>query len=105
MIPGAERVDVGASKHKIQLERHQAVNRAIKRFIQADEPNITWRREASREPAELGRPWLKAYGKATPKTVPIPARAAVRIPGERGRLVPQAPCHAVFRAPSCPMRG
>ncbi|HSN77096.1 MAG TPA: alpha/beta fold hydrolase, partial [Anaerolineae bacterium] len=74
VIPGAERVDVGASKHKIQLERHQAVNRAIKRFIQADEPNITWRREATEDLAELGRPWLKAYGKATPKTVPIPAR-------------------------------
>jgi long-chain acyl-CoA synthetase len=74
VIPGAERVDVGASKHKIQLERHQAVNRAIKRFIQADEPDITWRREAAEELAEPGRPWLKAYGKATPKTVPIPAR-------------------------------
>jgi long-chain acyl-CoA synthetase len=74
VIPGAERVDVGASKHKIQLERHQAVNRAIKRFIQADEPNITWRREAGEDQVELGRPWLKAYGKATPKTVPIPAR-------------------------------
>ncbi|MFZ2359951.1 MAG: alpha/beta fold hydrolase [Anaerolineae bacterium] len=74
VIPGAERVDVGASKHKIQLERHQAVNRAIKRFIQADEPTITWRREPAAEQAELGRPWLKAYGKATPMTVPIPAR-------------------------------
>jgi long-chain acyl-CoA synthetase len=39
-IPGAERVDVGASKHKIQLERHQAVNRAIERFILADVPEI-----------------------------------------------------------------
>ncbi len=74
VIPGAERVDVGASKHKIQLERHQAVNRAIQRFIQADEPDITWRREPAAEHAELGRPWLKVYGKATPKTVPIPAR-------------------------------
>ena len=73
-IPGAERVDVGASKHKIQLERHQAVNRAITRFIQADESNVTWRKDAVEDPAEIVRPWLKAYGKATPKTLPIPAR-------------------------------
>jgi long-chain acyl-CoA synthetase len=73
VIPGAERVDVGASKHKIQLERHQAVNRAIKRFILADEPDIAWR-QATADMAEPGRPWLKAYGKATPRTVPIPDR-------------------------------
>ena len=29
IVPGAEVIDVGASKHKVQLERHQAVNRAI----------------------------------------------------------------------------
>lgn len=74
VIPGAEWVNVGASKHKIQLERHRAVNRAIKRFIQADEPDITWRRQPDEDPAVLAHPWLKVYGKATPKTVPIPAR-------------------------------
>lgn len=31
MIPGAEVQDVGWAKHKVQLERHQAVNRAIER--------------------------------------------------------------------------
>jgi len=31
MVPGAEVIDVGASKHKVQLERRQAVNRAIDR--------------------------------------------------------------------------
>jgi len=33
MIPNAEIVDVGSAKHKVQLERHQAVNRALDRFI------------------------------------------------------------------------
>lgn len=74
VIPGAEMVDVGASKHKIQLERHQAVNRAIERFVEADERHTTWRKQTPADSIALGRPWLKVYGKATPKTVPIPAR-------------------------------
>lgn len=73
-IPGAEMVDVGASKHKIQLERHQAVNRAIQRFIEADERHTTWRKQPPADAASLARPWLKAYGKATPRAVPIPPR-------------------------------
>jgi long-chain acyl-CoA synthetase len=79
MVPGAEVIDVGASKHKVQLERYQAVNRAIERFIQ---PGIEGRRISWREqvlPRSLAgvkspenRPWLKSYGQHTPHTVPIP---------------------------------
>ncbi len=89
-IPGAERVDVGASKHKIQLERHQAVNRAIKRFILADEPEIAWR-QAADDAAESGRPWLKAYGKATPRTVPIPDRPLSEFLASAADWLPKRP--------------
>ena len=46
-IPNPEVVDIGASKHKVQLERHQAVNRAIERFIAQDESGkrISWREQ------------------------------------------------------------
>ena len=74
MVPGAEVIDVGASKHKVQLERHQAVNRAIERFVceEAGGRRISWREQAvSREPL-VDRPWVKSYGKHTPHTVPIP---------------------------------
>ncbi|MDY7080447.1 MAG: alpha/beta fold hydrolase [Chloroflexota bacterium] len=73
-MPGAEVIDVGASKHKVQLERHQAVNRAIERFISAggEGERISWRKQSA-SPEPLGhRPWLKGYGKHTPHTVPIP---------------------------------
>ena len=30
MMPGAEVINVGVSKHKVQLERHRAVNHAIR---------------------------------------------------------------------------
>jgi long-chain acyl-CoA synthetase len=73
MVPGAEVIDIGASKHKVQLERHPAVNRAIERFIGQEEerPRISWREQTA--PATLPhRPWLKSYGQHTPHTVPIP---------------------------------
>ncbi|MEZ4770681.1 MAG: alpha/beta fold hydrolase [Caldilineales bacterium] len=74
IIPGAEVVDVGASRHKVQLERHQAVNRAIERFVEDTERRAAWR-EVDRPPdSEAGRPWLKVYAKGTPPTVPIPRR-------------------------------
>ena len=74
MVPGAEVVDVGASKHKVQIERYEAVNRAIERFISGETEGrrLSWREQAA--PATLleNRPWLRSYGKHTPPTVPIP---------------------------------
>jgi long-chain acyl-CoA synthetase len=88
MVPGAEVIDVGASKHKVQLERHEAVNRAMERFIQQEEVG---RRISWREPTGVtlpDRPWLKSYSPHTPLTVPIPRQplhkfleaAAVNVP-------------------------
>ena len=74
MVPGAEVVDIGASKHKVQLERHQAVNRAIERFIHVgtEGRRLSWREQATCAKLPENRPWLKSYGKHTPHTVPIP---------------------------------
>jgi long-chain acyl-CoA synthetase len=73
-IHGAEVIDVGASKHKVQLERHQAVNRAIERFIsnEAEKPRPSWREETKKPISLLERPWLRSYSKHTPHTIPIP---------------------------------
>ena len=72
MIPGAETYDVGSAKHKVQLERHQAVNRTIERFI-GDEQHRSWRDHDTRSDRLLGqRPWLAHYSQETPLTVPIP---------------------------------
>jgi long-chain acyl-CoA synthetase len=73
-IPGAEVIDVGASKHKVQLERHQAVNRAIERFISDEEEKsrLSWREETKRPVSIIERPWLRSYSKHTPHTIPIP---------------------------------
>lgn len=70
MIPGAEVQDVGWAKHKVQLERHQAVNRAIERFIN-DDRRLSWREHRIERETEQ-RPWLSSYGDKVPLTVPIP---------------------------------
>jgi len=74
MVPAAEVVDIGASKHKVQLERHQAVNRAIDRFIhrESDGKRSLWREQIPRSKYMIQRPWLKSYARETPYTVPIP---------------------------------
>ncbi len=76
-IPGAEVVDIGASKHKVQLERHQAVNRAIERFIAGGEggKRLSWRERSMDGDQSQVRPWLRSYDKHTPTTIPIPRQA------------------------------
>lgn len=71
MVAGAELYDVGAAKHKVQLERHQAVNRAIERFT-GGKHRATWRDQAVNSGESARRPWLHHYAPGTPPTVPIP---------------------------------
>lgn len=71
MVPGAEIYDVGAAKHKVQLERHQAVNRGIERFI-ADSGRHSWRDSNVANSLVARRPWLTSYGKEIPWTIPVP---------------------------------
>jgi long-chain acyl-CoA synthetase len=74
MVPGAEVIDIGASKHKVQLERYQAVNRAIERFIHTgiEGRHLSWCEQTAGAKSPDSRPWLKSYGQHTPHTVPIP---------------------------------
>jgi long-chain acyl-CoA synthetase len=73
-IPDAEVVDIGTSKHKVQLERYQAVNRTIERFIDERKRRNIWRAGISEADMAARRPWLEAYGEGTPSAVPIPRR-------------------------------
>ncbi len=79
-VPGAEVVDVGMSKHKVQLERYQAVNRAIERFISEESQGkrLSWRESSLASALSQSRPWLRSYGKNTPHTVPIPRQPLYR---------------------------
>ena len=76
-IPGAEEEDIGVSGHMVMLERPEALNRAISRFL-GGEPKKSWRDDSSieskqeREELPAERPWLKHYEEGVPYTIGIP---------------------------------
>jgi long-chain acyl-CoA synthetase len=78
-IPGAEDADIGASGHMVMLERREAVNRAIERFLEG-ESRRSWRDTSSivkkkanpRESLRGERPWLAHYEKGVPYTISVP---------------------------------
>ena len=93
-IPGAEKIDVGASGHMVMLERHEAVNRAIGRFLgQA----ASWRgeRAAGAEVAAVPllsqRPWLAHYDHGVPQTIAIPDVPLHRFLESSARRFPKRP--------------
>ncbi|UCG22014.1 MAG: long-chain fatty acid--CoA ligase, partial [Deltaproteobacteria bacterium] len=80
VMPRAEVIDVAVSKHKVQLERSQAVNRAIDRFVSGTKEGqrISWREHTAKRKLEDDRPWLASYSKYTPHTIPIPRQPLYR---------------------------
>ncbi len=78
-IPGAEEADIGASGHMVMLERRDAVDRSIERFL-LGEGQRSWRESFSdpqkimggREPLRKERPWLEHYEVGVPYTVSVP---------------------------------
>ena len=75
-IPEAEEADVGSSGHMVMLERREAVNRAIERFIEPGSFSFSQSGESSGETqlAQLikERPWLSHYDRDIPYTIAIP---------------------------------
>lgn len=77
-IPGAEDADIGVSGHMVMLERREAVNRAMERFLEG-EGQRSWRVSNSRPQKKKGRdlllkerPWLENYEQGVPFTVGVP---------------------------------
>ncbi len=68
-IPKSEDLDVGASGHMVMLERREAVNRAIERFV--DGPR-SWRDTPARSVLLKDRPWLPHYDAGIPLTIGVP---------------------------------
>ncbi len=78
-IPGAEEVDIGASGHMVMLERREAVDRAIERFLEGegqrswrDTSSVVRERMRGRDALRDERPWLAYYEPGVPYTVGIP---------------------------------
>jgi long-chain acyl-CoA synthetase len=78
-IPGAEEADIGVSGHLVMLERREAVERAIERFL-SGEGQRSWRdtteapakKKGGRDPLRNKRPWLENYELGVPYTMDVP---------------------------------
>jgi long-chain acyl-CoA synthetase len=82
LVPGAEQVVIPVSAHQVMVERPDAVNRAIERFLQSQADPVALaelksqqkaRRRATRKALEAERPWLKFYDARTPYRIKMPS--------------------------------
>jgi long-chain acyl-CoA synthetase len=97
LIPNAELVNVGVSKHQVVLERPKAVLRAVERFIETDVSarfKPLWRSEnddvdSVRLLAE--RPWVARYEGDVPPTLDIPQVSLPRLLRYAARRCPRRP--------------
>ncbi|HEY5730604.1 MAG TPA: alpha/beta fold hydrolase [Anaerolineales bacterium] len=78
-IPGAEDVDIRVSGHMVMLERREAVDRSMERFL-SGEGQRSWRestispqkKKSGRDALRKERPWLEHYEVGVPYTVSVP---------------------------------
>jgi long-chain acyl-CoA synthetase len=116
-IPGAKQVVIPVSAHLVQLERPQAVNRAIRRFIGAQPPAQNTASTPSAVsgdqapdaagPSRGGRPvgaaaryaempWLQHYDVEVPEQVPSPKQPLHELLGNAAREFPERPAIIYF---------
>ena len=95
-IPRAEDVNVGASGHMVMLERRDAVNRAIDRFLSHD--RRTWRSGAGPEALLRKRPWLASYDRGVPHTISVPPIRLDELLSSAARRYPGRPAIEYFAA-------
>jgi long-chain acyl-CoA synthetase len=95
-IPRAEDVNVGASGHMVMLERHDAVNRAIDRFLTSG--RRTWRSPASPKALLQKRPWLGSYDRSVPHTISVPPIRLDELLSSAARRYPTRPAVEYFAA-------
>ncbi len=98
-IPGGEDVDIGASGHMVMLERREAVDRAIARFLKG-ESKKSWRDssfiapKSTRDELKRERVWLNHYEEGVPYTVDVPRIPAQHLLRSSVRRFPNRP--AIF---------
>ena len=95
--PDSEVINVGVSAHMVMLERRDAVNRAIERFLEMDTAvpaHQRWRSGAT-QGGQGGllaeRPWLASYETAVPPTIDIPRLPLTRLLDRAWRRFPNRP--------------
>jgi long-chain acyl-CoA synthetase len=90
LIPGAQLAKIPVSAHMVQLERADAVNRAIQRFIGGE--SVSWREGRRAENIKLlqSRPWLLHYEDGVPFSLHYPTQPLFRFLDIAARRFPTA---------------
>jgi long-chain acyl-CoA synthetase len=96
-IPGAQQVVIPVSAHLVQLERPDAVNRAIRRFI---EPKIEGKSRSTQLSTHAVRhaemPWLQYYDREVPESLPLPKQLLHDLLSNSAREFPDRPALIFF---------
>ncbi len=101
-IPGAQQVVIPVSAHLVQLERPDAVNRAIRRFMEAkpQEGKGELRSRSSPLSAHAARyaemPWLQSYDSEVPESLPLPRQLLHELLSNAAREFPDRPALIFF---------
>ncbi len=88
-IVGAQHVEVPVSAHLVMLERADAVNRAIQRFL--EETPATWRSGTRPHPVARERRWARHYDAGVPETVALPRQPLPRFLASAAQRFPFRP--------------
>ncbi len=99
-IPGAKQVVIPVSAHLVQLERPEAVNRAIRRFIEPKPSDPVAQAEQATRATWAARraemPWLQYYDGEVPEQLPRPKPLLHDLLGNAAREFPERPAIIFF---------
>ncbi len=88
-IPRAQSVTIPVSSHLVQLERPDATNRAIERFLEP--APLSWRERKEERRLTQERPWLKHYEMGVPHIIGFPDQPLPRFLESAARRHPSRP--------------
>ena len=109
--PAAQLVDIPVSAHLVQLERPDAVNRAIHRFLEQQQPDAQAGNESMKKPPSLFQrivrrisfaaqhsdmPWLNHYESGVPAQVPQPRQLLHEMLSTSAAAFPRRPALVFF---------
>jgi long-chain acyl-CoA synthetase len=87
-IPDAQSVTISVSAHLVQLERPDAVNRAIQRFLEP--APLSWRERGPKVQLAKEKPWLKHYEMGVPPVISLPSQPLHRFLESAARRHPRS---------------
>jgi long-chain acyl-CoA synthetase len=105
LIPDVEEVVIPVSAHQVMVERPDAVNRSIERFLQSQidplllvehKANKKSQRRTTLKALEAERPWLKFYDTRTPYRIKLPTVALPRLLEATARRFARTPAVDYF---------